>query len=626
MLCESEDLSLESLQKRINLLTPTAINLIRHSGIDMWKYENSFFHHVCMNKNVTIEIIECCIDAFPVVYGATTDVYCPGYSSSESRNKAYPLHLACCNENFPNVAIALLLNKFPKALSHMSLIDEGVTSGQEDEYVYGLPLHYYLSRRENIDIETVKMLVKAYPQALSSTDDNWKCYPIHTAVSNPNIDNKKSLLEYLIQVEPSSLQFVDGWNRAPLQVACLNKSMNSNTVKYILSSWPAGLYQRDDLGELPIHALCTNDELDEQEWFDIFHVLFNEDPTILRERSRENNDLPIHKAAGNLSAAKCRALIGLYPESVREIADGPDGTSRLPIHEACNHGKVDTTDLLGIYPESICAADILGQMPIHHINRRWGTELIEVLLKHDPTAASMKTEGNRRLPLHVACCYRMLDINIVKTLFDAYPEAIQDRDGSGHTPLDLARSLSENDNNTIIINFLQLQLEYAKKSQDMNAMTTLDQNGWLPLHYALKDNTPLGSIKLLVKGNTSAIRMPDYDMAFPLHIACEFSSVEVVKYLMGMLDERTWNHLDVNKDSILHYACRGGNLRVVKYLLDKKNAHVSEHNKEKKLPIHLLFESHNDTVDRDSKEYIETVWLLLLAHPETVMNWYNNKR
>ena len=110
-------------------------------------------------------------------------------------------------------------------------------------------------------------------------------------------------------------------------------------------------------------------------------------------------------------------------------------------------------------------------------------------------------------------------------------------------------------------------------------------------------------------------------MAFPLHIACEFSSVTVVQFMMEMLDERTWNHLDMNKDSILHYACRGGNLRVVKYLLDKKNAHVSEHNKENKLPIHLLFESYNNTVDRDSKEYIETVWLLLLAHPETVMNW-----
>jgi len=622
MLCESEDLSLESLQKRINLLTPTAMNLIRHSGIDMWKYENPFFHHVCMNENVTLEIIECCINTFPAVSGASTNVYCPSYSSSDSENNTYPLHLACSNKNFPSVAIKLLLNKFPKVLSHMSLIDEGATSGQDDEWVYGLPLHYYLSRQENIDIDTVKMLVEAYPQALSSADDNWKCYPIHTAVSNPNIDNKKSLLEYLIQVEPSSLQFVDGWNRAPLQVACLNKSMDSNTVKYILSSWSAGLYQRDISGELPIHALCTNDELDEQEWFDIFHVLFNEDPTILRERSRDDGDLPIHKAARSLSTAICKTLIGLYPESVRELADGPDGTSKLPIHEACTHGKVDTADyLLGIYPESICVEDAYGHTPIHCINRTWGTELIEVLLKHDPTAASRKMEGICRLPLHIACRYRLLDINIIKTLFDAYPLAIQDRDDGGYSALDLAKEESESDDNLIIINFLQTQLEYAKKAQDMNTMTTLDQNGWLPLHHALKDNAPLGSIKLLLMGNTSAIRMPDYDMAFPLHIACEFSSVRVVQFMMEMPDERTWNHLDMNKDSILHYACRGGNCEVVKYFLDKKNAHVSEHNKAKKLPIHMLFESYNDTVDRDSKEYIETVWLLLLAHPETVMNW-----
>ena len=148
-------------------------------------------------------------------------------------------------------------------------------------------------------------------------------------------------------------------------------------------------------------------------------------------------------------------------------------------------------------------------------------------------------------------------------------------------------------------------------------MATLDQIGWLPLHHALKNKASLGSVKLLVKGCALAVRVPDNNMAFPLHIACEFSSVEVVQYLMDMRDDRTRNHLDTNDDSILHYACRGGNCEVVKYLLDNPSPHVSERNIDKKLPIHLLCESGSS----HSLEHTDTIFRLLLAYPETVREY-----
>jgi len=87
---------------------------------------------------------------------------------------------------------------------------------------------------------------------------------------------------------------------------------------------------------------------------------------------------------------------------------------------------------------------------------------------------------------------------------------------------------------------------------------------------------------------------------------------------MEMLDERTWNHLDVNDDSILHYACRGGNCEVVNYLLEKQSSHVSKLNADKKLPIHLFCESGSST---DSLEHTDTIYQLLLAYPETVREY-----
>lgn len=48
---------------------------------------------------------------------------------------------------------------------------------------------------------------------------------------------------------------------------------------------------------------------------------------------------------------------------------------------------------------------------------------------------------------------------------------------------------------------------YATKARDLTAMSTADENGWLPLHHALKDKAPLGSIKLLLSGNPAALQV-----------------------------------------------------------------------------------------------------------------------
>lgn len=57
-------------------------------------------------------------------------------------------------------------------------------------------------------------------------------------------------------------------------------------------------------------------------------------------------------------------------------------------------------------------------------------------------------------------------------------------------------------------------------------------------------------------------------------------------------------------------------------LLDKYDAvSVSRRNAHMKLPIDLLFES-NEAIDRESGEYTESVFRLLSANPEAIMNYY----
>ena len=393
--------------------------------------------------------------------------------------------------------------------------------------------------------------------------------------------------------------------------ACVNKKVTLEIVQLLHSTWPGALRLRDDNGYFPIHYLCLNKNLDETASLDILRFMLEVDPTLPRELMG-NGCLPIHDAALFKSTAFCKILIDAFPESLRIESDG-----WLPIHLSCGGKRDDTSNtiqyMLELDPELINAEDNGGYLPIHIAAMKGRTELIELLLKFDSDAASKKTiDGSRLLPLHLAS-YNS-NLSSIQVLYDAYPEAILARSSGGRTPVDLAEG------NQPAMDFLQTQIEYAEQSRNTAFMTTVDENGWLPLHHALKDNASLGSIILLMRSNPAAMQVSDQNGAHPLHIACELSSVKVVKYLVELAGD-TLNNVDANKDSPLHYACRGGNLGIVKYLLEANVPSVSERNNNNKLAIHLLFDCGENVLDKESMEYVETVQQLILANPEVVRDF-----
>jgi len=154
-------------------------------------------------------------------------------------------------------------------------------------------------------------------------------------------------------------------------------------------------------------------------------------------------------------------------------------------------------------------------------------------------------------------------------------------------------------------------------------MRTFDFVGYFPLHRAVRDNAPIGAIKLLVKGNADAVDVPDRSEMYPLDIACQFSTLGVVKYLVELSPDRL-NPCGFSRNFPLHHACRGGNCEVISYLLETPMAaaSVSERNSDDMLPIHLFCEFINrQEEEEDTPEYTETIWRLLTAYPETVLNW-----
>jgi len=461
-------------------------------------------------------------------------------------------------------------------------------------------------------------MVEAYPESLTITTSLREslciCYPIHALLYNEKINNIQEIIGYMLGSNPTCLRVLNGENGTPLHVACQSKNVNLAIVEHLFNAWPEAMQMIDHSGWLPIHEICNNNKIDDGVSLEILQFMLDADPNLPRVIAGDEGYLPIHLAVDRMSVDFCKELIKAYPESVKAGANDDN----LPIHEACRFrdrdDAVDTVEyLLQLYPESINASNEDAWLPIHcaamnESERR--TDIVKLLLKYDSDAASKRTESKKRKPLHIAS--ENGHLGATKVLYDAYPQAIFHRDKDGETPITLAKRGR-------VKRFLKAQVLYVRKSQDMTVVHTPDANGLLPLHHALKDGAPLGSIKLLVEGNPSALLTADRKLAFPLHIACEFSSVQVVKFLFE-LEGIPVSHLDTNKDSILHYACRSGNLGVVKYLITNHASLVASMkvNINEELPIHLLCEYGKSR--EDSTQYVETIWLMLLADPEALMS------
>ena len=624
-LCKSDELSIASLRDTIN--RPGLSHIYNGPYDHKHDPDKTLFvvHYACMNENVTLEIIEFLLNnnikSFPDAAQVLSTEFLTRQGDETSISETYPLHIACSNEHCPGEVIRFLVELYPPACEHLSNINGGV---HYDAYqAGGLPFHYYLAQNKNVDIDTVKLFVEMYPQSLMIQDEEddieEACYPIHAILSNEKTNNIHEILSYMLELEPSSIQLLDARGRTPLHIACRNDNMR--LVHFTFNKWPEAIRSEDGHGFLPIHILCCSIKMNDDASLAILHFMMNIDATMVREIAQEGY-LPLHLAAYAMSAAFCKVLISAYQESL--MIESRDGS--LPIHDLCNLNRradaVDTIQyMLELYPESINRRDGLGYLPIHYAAskaRHGRIDTMKLLLKHDPDAVSKKTtDGKGQLPLHLACRYCKRP-EAIQVLYDAFPEAIVVLDGDRKMPLQLVKK-----GRSKVLKFFHNQYEYLKKFDDEGIMHSPDKNGWLPLHHALKDNVSLGTIKLLVRKALVSIRAADDKLAFPIHIACEFSSVKVVEYLAGESNKHILRHLDANKDSILHYACRGGNCEVVKYFLKNHSSLVAlaEVNEAGELPLHLLCDAgRKDKVDIDSTVHIETIWLMLLSNPEVVMS------
>ena len=515
-----------------------------------------FFLWACINERVTERVIRCLFEYFPVAISAHHD----GWSA---------LHYACCNKNMTLNIVQLLIDAAPNSVRSIS------NSGR-------MPLHclcYAKNGDEIAVVEMLKLLIEKHPEAIR------------------HATNKGSL---------------------PIHLALRSKNVTLNIIQLLIDAAPDSIRSVDEDGDTPLHNLCMNEELDERAAMEILKLLIEKHPEAVRHANNDG-DLPIHFAG---SPEFSRILIEAYPGSER-IA-GHSGW--LPFNSACYRGTFATVKYLyKIYPDAINHRTRDGYHPIHHaivgvrhrIHPKAAVGVVKFLLDCDPSAKLQKVRGKSLLQL--ACSLEYVDLSIeagvqvqvINTIYDAYPEAIEDNRISSN----IDRWGQQ------VQSFISSQLAYSRQAKDIRLMTTPDDNGQLPLHTALQNDVRLGSIKLLVKGNPPALQSPDNNGALPLHMACRHhESSHVVRYLVG-LDTTTLDAVDREGNTALHYACRGANYETIAMLVETYDAvSVSKRNAHGKLPINLLLESERVS-DRESVEYTGSVFMLLTAYPEAIMNF-----
>ena len=599
--CASDNISLDGLRDKLNQITqPTALA------------RSHFLHELCLNKNVTLDMVQLVLDNNPYASHCESNRYhedfanedVDRYEEDQNGDRSYPVHLAALNVHCPNTVVELLAKSYPSALSHLCYLDAELFDDY-DNYIEGTPVHYYLFRTSNLQLDTVKILVELCPVALKFTGAEESYFPIHSIIDNPNVGSHHDILQCLISTDPTILQCKDEFEQTPLHLICYSRHITVELVQVLVDGYQDATKESDYHGSLPIHQLCENPDAEETEKQKILRILIDVYPESLHTTRNISQVLPIHIACRYQGPDFCKVLVDSYPDSLRM----EDSTGFLPFHLACEKGSFETVKYLYEADREYInkSSTRSGFYPIHvAISNRsdYQYELTKFLLQCDPDCAAMKLPTGSGyagyLPLHLAVV-RFASLEAVKLLFDAYPAAIYVKEASsrgGVTPVNL-------------INVRNTTVDFLRRQED--DISRFSQNDIaFPLHLAVKSNVTLGVLKLLVE------KLPQHEQyddegKTTLHLACEYGKIGIVQYLIQRSNEDL-STPDSDGNYPLHLACRGGHCDVVNYLLEVNPVSVSTQNGDKKLPIELLIGS---DCDENSLVYTEAVWRLLVASPPT---------
>ena len=170
------------------------------------------------------------------------------------------------------------------------------------------------------------------------------------------------------------------------------------------------------------------------------------------------------------------------------------------------------------------------------------------------------------VPLHALCKNKRTPLDILTQCLDLYPEATETRDSCF---------------------------------------------GILPVHVACRSgHASIEWVDRLLRSYTDSLDVPDDSGNLPMHLACSFGSMDLIRYLVDRCTANQLEHRNSKQQTPLHLACSRSDVTatVIKHLLDKCQDACAIPDWQGQAPLHkAVMWKVNSTI----------VELLLEAHPAT---------
>ena len=408
-----------------------------------------------------------------------------------------------------------------------------------------LPFHYACMH----SLEMVRLIVDVCQQSVVSTTTNEGTTPLHFAC----LCGKLEIVTFLTEEKAVNPSAHDKNGLTPLHYAC-----HFYGYRYMY------MYPRVDNEIVAAIAkyLVTRHECNPLESKNTAHQY---------SEYHNSNYSPLEKAVveGNLELVTALTSGNLNVDYLSS-----SGESML--HVACAHRQLEIVEFLvtGRYCNQV-VQNHTGQTALHIACKIGCLETVKLVSSN--CDVNTQTVDGGDTPLHIACLYGH-NIAIAKFLIEVRRSNSSIPNSQGDMALHIACKRNS------------LALVTSVSNCDVNARS----RGDTPLHITL--NTYYGKekeqiVNYLVNDKHCDLSLPDEHGWLPLHIACQCSSLAIVKLCSNCdvnaksQDEDTPLHIALKKMREKHVDVEGH--QIVDYLVNEKRCDVSLPDKDGQLPLHI---------------------------------------
>jgi len=260
-----------------------------------------------------------------------------------------------------------------------------------------------------VSIGQVNLLIQNAPECLESTGPSFGQTPLHTAVTNDNLQAVDAIIKATRSNSNDSLSQRDKFGRLPLHVAVM-AGASLGLFKLLISSYPTALWTPDNKGYTPLHHAFHVDP-DKVGWWS---------PSCSCKKSR------LHHAGIKYLLGVVKFLIRHHGEDTQRALWMGDSCGRLPLHHAmAEDGRVVEVLLREMGQACRSNADSAGRTVFHvALECHASYKTMEVLLDHHDSVQLDQLDGRGRLPLLVAC-ESDCPIDVVYLLIRRAPHTVQ---------------------------------------------------------------------------------------------------------------------------------------------------------------------------------------------------------